>query len=148
MSLVFVRGIHQSLVNSLHKGPVTWKMFPFDDVLMMSMDGYTICFVYIISIEIWTLITMRQEWSRTPLMRQSKLVLVMALCRQAWCLCQGWMTSVQSLCLLWTQNHPPSNLFQQHGPLIPHVVITSSNNLQIGLFLLIKAEWRIYASVN
>ena len=22
------------LVNSLHKGPVTWKMFPFDDVIM------------------------------------------------------------------------------------------------------------------
>ena len=33
-SLAFVRGIHRSPVNSLHKGPVTRKMFPFDDVIM------------------------------------------------------------------------------------------------------------------
>ena len=32
--LVFVRGIHWWPVNSPHKGPVTWKMFPFDDVIM------------------------------------------------------------------------------------------------------------------
>ena len=33
-SLAFVRGIHQSPVNSSHKGPVTRKIFPFDDVIM------------------------------------------------------------------------------------------------------------------
>ena len=33
-SLGFVRGIHRSPVNSPHKGPVTRKMFPFDDVIM------------------------------------------------------------------------------------------------------------------
>ena len=33
-SLAFVRGIHRSRVNSPHKGPVTWKMFPFHDVIM------------------------------------------------------------------------------------------------------------------
>ena len=33
-SLAFVRGIHRWLVNSPHKGPVTRKMFPFDDVMM------------------------------------------------------------------------------------------------------------------
>ena len=33
-SLAFVRGIHQWLVISLHKGPVTRKMFLFDDVIM------------------------------------------------------------------------------------------------------------------
>ena len=32
-SLVFVWGIHRSAVNSPHKGPVTRKMFPFDDVI-------------------------------------------------------------------------------------------------------------------
>ena len=32
----FVGGIHRSPVNSPHKGPVTWKMFPFDDVIMAS----------------------------------------------------------------------------------------------------------------
>ena len=34
VSLAFVRGIHQWLVDSPHKGPVTQKMFPFDDVIM------------------------------------------------------------------------------------------------------------------
>ena len=33
-SLAFVRGIHRWPVNSSHKGPVRWKMFPFDDVIM------------------------------------------------------------------------------------------------------------------
>ena len=34
-SLAFVRGIHQGPVNSPHKGPVTRKMFPFDDAIMI-----------------------------------------------------------------------------------------------------------------
>ena len=33
-SLAFVRGIHRGLVNSPHKGPVKWKTYPFDDVIM------------------------------------------------------------------------------------------------------------------
>ena len=33
-SLAIVQGIHRGLVNSPHKWPVTWKMFPFDDVIM------------------------------------------------------------------------------------------------------------------
>ena len=33
--LALVRGIHQWLVNSPQKGPVTRKMFPFDDVIIM-----------------------------------------------------------------------------------------------------------------
>ena len=36
--LAFVRGIHRRSVNSLHKWPVTRKMFPFDDVIK--------CFVF------------------------------------------------------------------------------------------------------
>ena len=35
-SLAFVRRIHRGPVNSPHKGPVTRKMFPFDDVIMSS----------------------------------------------------------------------------------------------------------------
>ena len=35
-SLTFVRGIHRWPVNSPHKGPVTRKMIPFDDVIMSS----------------------------------------------------------------------------------------------------------------
>ena len=34
-SLAFVGGIHRSPVNSQHKGPVTRKMFPFDDVIIV-----------------------------------------------------------------------------------------------------------------
>ena len=33
-SLALVRGIHRRPVNSPHKGPVTRKTFPFDDVIM------------------------------------------------------------------------------------------------------------------
>ena len=33
-SLAFVRGIYWWPVNSPHKGPVTQKMFPFDDIIM------------------------------------------------------------------------------------------------------------------
>ena len=34
-SLAFVRGIHRRPVNSPHKWPVTRKMFPYDDVIMV-----------------------------------------------------------------------------------------------------------------
>ena len=34
-SLAFVRGIHRRPVKSPHKWPVTRKMFPFDDVIML-----------------------------------------------------------------------------------------------------------------
>ena len=37
-SLAFVWGIHRSPVNSPHKGPVTRKMLPFDDVIMCEID--------------------------------------------------------------------------------------------------------------
>ena len=40
-SLAFVREIHRGPVNFPHKWPVTRKMFPFDDVIMIFM-GYTI----------------------------------------------------------------------------------------------------------
>ena len=36
VSLAFVRGIRRWPVNFPHKWPVTWKMFPFDDVPMVN----------------------------------------------------------------------------------------------------------------
>ena len=41
-SLAFVWGIHRGPVNSPHKWPVTRKMFPFDDVIMMAKPIYVI----------------------------------------------------------------------------------------------------------
>ena len=38
-SLAFVRGIHWWTVYSPHKGPVTRKMFLFDDVIMWTVSG-------------------------------------------------------------------------------------------------------------
>ena len=37
-SLAFVRGIHWWPVNSPHKGPVTRRMFPFDNVIMIYLN--------------------------------------------------------------------------------------------------------------
>ena len=42
-SLAFVRGIHRGPVNSPHKWPVTRKMSPFDDVIMITRMH--ICFM-------------------------------------------------------------------------------------------------------
>ena len=41
-SLAFVRGIHRRPVNSPHKGPVTRKMFSFDDVI--TGNSFTVSF--------------------------------------------------------------------------------------------------------
>ena len=40
----FVRGIHRWPVNSLHKGPVTRKTFPFDNVIMPSLVQIIGCY--------------------------------------------------------------------------------------------------------
>ena len=40
-SLAFVRGIHRWPVNSPHKGPVTRKMFPCDDVIMIQTEVWS-----------------------------------------------------------------------------------------------------------
>ena len=40
-SLAFVREIHRWPVNSPHKRPVTRKMFPFDDVIMLRVNVKT-----------------------------------------------------------------------------------------------------------
>ena len=37
-SLAFVLGIHRDPVNVPHKWPVTWKMFPFGDVIMINIQ--------------------------------------------------------------------------------------------------------------
>ena len=49
VSLAFVRGIHRWPVNSPHRGPVTRKMFPFDDVIIdggYAMGSFDYCDVH------------------------------------------------------------------------------------------------------
>ena len=41
-SLAFVWGIYRWPMNSPHKGPVTWKMFPFDDIMMHQQAMWTL----------------------------------------------------------------------------------------------------------
>ena len=39
-SLAFVRGTHRWPMDSPHKGPVTWKVFPFDYVIMLGVGKF------------------------------------------------------------------------------------------------------------
>ena len=54
-SLAFVRGIHQWPVESPHKGPVTRKIIPFDDVIINSqfVTASTQCVLTVIGKYIW-----------------------------------------------------------------------------------------------
>ena len=45
-ALAFVRGIHRSPVNSPYKGPVTRKMFPFDDGIMKHNSHFPFPIIY------------------------------------------------------------------------------------------------------
>ena len=54
-SLAFVRGIHRRPVNSPHKWPVLWKMFPFDDVIVymiisrrVKLENWTRVYHYVV----------------------------------------------------------------------------------------------------
>ena len=38
--LAFARGIHRWPMNSPHKGPITWNMFSFSDVIMCVVNGF------------------------------------------------------------------------------------------------------------
>ena len=55
--LAFVRGIHRGPVNSPHKGPVTRKMFPFDDVIMQWLNCPPVLkfWIYIVEVSGWML---------------------------------------------------------------------------------------------
>ena len=55
-SLAFVRGIHRWQVYSTHNGPVTRKMFPFDDVIMIRqcrVSGIAKSVLLFTSMDIW-----------------------------------------------------------------------------------------------
>ena len=65
-SLAFVWGIHRRPVNSPHKWPVTRKMFPFDDVIMIGMITDTF----------WSalyLLTPQTPWTHTVIIHRDEL---------------------------------------------------------------------------
>ena len=55
-SLSLVRGIHRWPVNSSHKGPVTRKMFSFDDVIMWYCKIHCIAVFYVGSLHFFVII--------------------------------------------------------------------------------------------
>ena len=56
-SLAFVRGIHWWPVNSPHKGQVTWKMFPLDDIIMSRCPSWFLhCFVLFWLARYWVML--------------------------------------------------------------------------------------------
>ena len=64
-SLAFVRGIHRGPLKSPHKRPVTWEMFPFDDVIMESLMS-----IPYLTGQIWlmttVLLTRASHWNISP----------------------------------------------------------------------------------
>ena len=58
-SLAFVRGIHPWPVNSLHKWPVTRKMFPFGDVIMEKVG---IRCMTSLSIQCYAALSLKLRW--------------------------------------------------------------------------------------
>ena len=49
--LAFVWAIHRWPVNSPHKGPITRKMFPFDDVIMIrSKSDWLLTYIYCVTV--------------------------------------------------------------------------------------------------
>ena len=70
VSLAFVRGIHRGPVNSPHKGPVTRKMFPFDDVIMTAASywygkmWHNVLYVHILNNSISCLYWNTETWTK------------------------------------------------------------------------------------
>ena len=84
-SLAFVRGIHRWPVNSHHKGPVTRKMLPFDDVIMFKWKFWLVVLKLNSAIDGWGIyceiacIGSSLDFTNG----KSKLIPVMVWCRQA-----------------------------------------------------------------
>ena len=105
-SLAFVRGIHRWPVNSPHKGPVTRKMFPFDDVIVVIPVIVAIGMEFHCNLD-WFVFTMkRSRFEQGFLQRINNATLKTESCRDANCIVTGSWHHAQSrgkwtsLCLL------------------------------------------------
>ena len=99
-SLAFVWGIHRGPVNSPHKGPVTRKMFPFDDVIMNGCEY----------LQVLTPVVAPCEWRETRhdpgptatgrgsfmhLLNEDKCAVIFCLCLYYICVCIPMLKMVQ-----------------------------------------------------
>ena len=85
-SLAFVRGIHRSPVNSPHKGPVTQKMFPFDDIIMIAPFKLVDAYPRLLTSFDWHWLDINSLWPGDAIWRhgtRSTLAQVMACCLTA-----------------------------------------------------------------
>ena len=73
-SLAFVRGIHRWPVNSPHKRPVTWKMFPFDDVIMIWIANIAISIFTMAEVEPSAVVVMTMRCRSEMWDKNSKLM--------------------------------------------------------------------------
>ena len=71
-SLAFVQGIHRRPVNSPHKWPVTRKMFPFDDVIMIFL---VLCSTYVENDELAAVLT-KCDYSVCPMLPKQTINVV------------------------------------------------------------------------
>ena len=87
-SLAFVRGIHRGPVNSAHKGPVTRKMFPFDDVIMKYAAGHgrPPCCLDCEHKVIWIIFIIHD--SEVTMFSLCIFGVFLLVCHDPWC--QGW----------------------------------------------------------
>ena len=95
-SLTFVRGIHRGPVNSPHKWPVTRKIFPFDDVIMIIEDQAPEDSIHACSIFIWIAVVAKYEINvHMKCLHENGNVICYWNCRQ-W-LHRKWQLPVQQI---------------------------------------------------
>ena len=86
-SLAFVREIHRGPVNFPHKWPVTRKMFPFDDVIMMLDTQYIYvcnCLILLSCNSFWPIYAL-SDIGISCIDKHSRSVGKLVLNRWSWC---------------------------------------------------------------
>ena len=94
-SLAFVRGIHRGPVNSPHKGSVTRKIFPFDDVIMP-----VICLLIFVKFSSWKLIISchnASEGTPTDMSLQYQTKLQWNTTKREWCAYFWYLLHIPSM---------------------------------------------------
>ena len=89
-SLAFVWGIHRGPVNSPHKGPVTRKMFPFDDIIMA---GSPVCIMKLALFEHILYVSWKQVSTSNGLIHWSGVADLDAILKKRFSILFYWLVS-------------------------------------------------------